>query len=593
MTAKRRFQLVLIKPSHYDDDGYVIRWWRAMIPSNSLAAVYGIAADCAERQVLGPDVVIDIEVIDETNTRIDVPTLLARFRSHSNFGLVALTGVQSNQYPRALDIARPFRDAGIQVAMGGFHVSGCLSMLDGRAVDLDTCRDMGIAMFAGEAEDRLDTVLRDAADGRLAPLYDFMKDLPRIEGTPVPFLPKRYVARTLGLSASFDAGRGCPYQCSFCTIINVQGRKSRRRTPDDVEKIIRANWEQGLFRYFITDDNFARNKDWEAILDRMIYLREQEKMDISFLIQIDTLAYKVPNFIAKCARAGVKKVYIGLENINPANLMAAKKKQNKITEYRAMLLAWQKAGILCYAGYLTGFPADTAESILHDIDVLKRELPIDVLEIFYLTPLPGSEDHQKLFRAGIWMDPDLNKYDLYHITQQHPKMTKAEWEYAYHDAWRRYYSYEHCETIMRRAASMRAFGSNLVSITWFKGCIEIENVHPVEGGIFRMKSRRDRRSTLPMEPVWKCYPSYWTESIVKGVRWGWTYARLRKIYLSIKHDPKRYEYVDAAIEPVTEAEIETHEMFKSEAAQAYVSQEQRLANIREKPGEKVAEKQVA
>ena len=84
MTAKRRFQLVLIKPSHYDDDGYVIRWWRAMIPSNSLAAVYGIAADCAERQVLGPDVAIDIEVIDETNTRIDVPRLLARFRYHSN-----------------------------------------------------------------------------------------------------------------------------------------------------------------------------------------------------------------------------------------------------------------------------------------------------------------------------------------------------------------------------------------------------------------------------------------------------------------------------------------------------------------------------
>src|SRR6266446_9953697 len=108
VSARRRFQLVLVKPSHYDDDGYVIRWWRAMIPSNSLAAVYGIAADCAERQVLGPDVAIDIEVIDESNTRIDVPTLLARFRSHGNFGLVALTGIQSKQYPRALDLVRSF-----------------------------------------------------------------------------------------------------------------------------------------------------------------------------------------------------------------------------------------------------------------------------------------------------------------------------------------------------------------------------------------------------------------------------------------------------------------------------------------------------
>ena len=72
VVAGRHFQLVLIKPSHYDDSGYVIRWWRAMTPSNSLAAVFGIAADCAERRVLGPDVGIDIEVIDETNTRIDV-----------------------------------------------------------------------------------------------------------------------------------------------------------------------------------------------------------------------------------------------------------------------------------------------------------------------------------------------------------------------------------------------------------------------------------------------------------------------------------------------------------------------------------------
>src|SRR5258705_404273 len=97
-----------------------------MIPSNSLAAVYAIATDCAKRLVLGPDVAIDIEAIDETNTRIDVLALLARFRSHGNFGLVGLVGVQSNQYPRALDIARPFRDAGIQVAIGGFHVSWSL-----------------------------------------------------------------------------------------------------------------------------------------------------------------------------------------------------------------------------------------------------------------------------------------------------------------------------------------------------------------------------------------------------------------------------------------------------------------------------------
>ena len=163
LASKRRFQLILLKPSHYNDDGYVIRWWRALIPSNSLAAVYGLALDSAQRRVLGEDVEIDIDVIDETNTRVKIDELIRRFRKHGNFGMLGLVGVQSNQYPRALDIARPFRAAGIQVAMGGFHVSGCLAMLDGKAIDLDSARDMGVSLFAGEAEGRFDDFLRDAA----------------------------------------------------------------------------------------------------------------------------------------------------------------------------------------------------------------------------------------------------------------------------------------------------------------------------------------------------------------------------------------------------------------------------------------------
>lgn len=343
--AQRRFRLVLIKPSHYDDDGYVIRWWRALIPSNSLAAVYGLALDAARRQVLGPDVQVDMDVIDESNMRVPIKRIIRDFARNDNFGLVALVGVQSNQYPRALDIARPMRAAGIPVAMGGFHVSGCLSMLDGDAIDLAHARELGISMFAGEAEDRLDTVLRDAAAGKLQPLYNYMKDLPGIGGAPIPFLPREFVQRTAGTNTSFDAGRGCPFQCSFCTIINVQGRKSRYRSPDDIEEIVRANYAQKITRYFITDDNFARNKEWEAIFDRLAKLREVDKIPLGLMIQVDTMCHKIPRFIEKAKRAGVTRVFIGLENINPDNLASAKKKQNKITEYRKMLLAWKAESI--------------------------------------------------------------------------------------------------------------------------------------------------------------------------------------------------------------------------------------------------------
>jgi len=75
MKTRQRFRLILIKPSHYDNDGYVIRWWRGGLPSNSLACLYGIALECRERQVLGADFEIDIEAIDETNWKVRVEDL--------------------------------------------------------------------------------------------------------------------------------------------------------------------------------------------------------------------------------------------------------------------------------------------------------------------------------------------------------------------------------------------------------------------------------------------------------------------------------------------------------------------------------------
>src|SRR5207237_1316801 len=149
---KTTFQLVLIKPTHYDDDGYPITWLRSHIPSNTLAALYGLGEDCRKRQALGPDIDIVIKPFDETNPRV-----------------------------------RPE----IQAAM-----------------------DMGISIFAGEAEEnRLDIVMRDARDGKLKPLYRYTDDLPGLEGAPSPSLPPAALARNEGRKSSFDLGRGCPFQC--------------------------------------------------------------------------------------------------------------------------------------------------------------------------------------------------------------------------------------------------------------------------------------------------------------------------------------------------------------------------------------------
>jgi hypothetical protein len=569
MFGRKIFRIVLIKPSHYDDNGYVIQWVRSAIPSNSLASLHALAAECASRHVLGPDVDIEIEAYDETNTRIK-PSRMARRILSADGGMVGLVGVQSNQFPHAVDIARPLRALGVPVVIGGFHVSGCLAMLPEIPADIRNTMAMGVTIFAGEAEGRLEQVLKDAWAKQLKPIYNYMDDLPAMEGAVYPILPSRAVARTAGSVTSFDAGRGCPFQCSFCTIINVQGRKSRHRTADDVEQIVRANLANGIESFFITDDNFARNRNWESIFDRMIDLRERRNLNFSFIMQVDTMCHRIPNFIEKAARAGCHRAYIGLENINPDNLLAAKKKQNKITEYRTMLQRWKAARVVTYCGYILGFPGDTPENILRDIEIIKEELPVDLLEFFCLTPLPGSEDHKKLAAQGVWMDPDMNKYDLEHVTTGHSRMSREEWQKVYRRAWEIYYTPEHIERVMRRAGACGLSAGNVMFYClWFYGCKTLEGIHPLEGGYLRRMYRRDRRPGLPRElPVLfhlKYLRHLWRThvGIISLLR------RYNKVRKEIKANPNRSAYSDLALTPVEETNDESLALFTvSDAARA-------------------------
>ena len=286
---------------------------------------------------------------------------------------------------------------------------------------------------------------------------------------------------------------------------------------------MRENYAQGIKRFFITDDNFARNSDWESLFDRLIQMRHGEGMNIGFTIQVDTLCHKIPGFIEKATKAGVRRAFIGLENINPDNLIAAKKRQNKITEYREMLQMWRNHGAITYAGYILGFPADTKESILRDVEIIKRELPIDILEFFFLTPLPGSEDHKVLSAKGIWMDPDMNKYDLNHRVSHHSggcrtRIGKTPIAPRGRHSIRRSTSTRSCgaPAPARSGGRERRCGT----ILWFYLTILFEGVHPLEGGAFRLKYRRDRRAGMKRENPLLFYPRYWGGIAVKAVQYA-------------------------------------------------------------------------
>ncbi|MHC4139139.1 MAG: radical SAM protein, partial [Planctomycetota bacterium] len=161
--TKTKFFVELIKPSHYDDDGYVIQWRKSWIPSNTLACINALTQDAAERSVLGNDVEFVINAYDEMNSVIPVADIIRRFKNGGGNGVVFFVGVQSNQFPRAMDIARQFREEDIQVAIGGFHTSGCIAMLPQLPDELKEATETGIGLFAGEAEEeRLVEVFKDA-----------------------------------------------------------------------------------------------------------------------------------------------------------------------------------------------------------------------------------------------------------------------------------------------------------------------------------------------------------------------------------------------------------------------------------------------
>jgi hypothetical protein len=260
----------------------------------------------------------------------------------------------------------------------------------------------------------------------------------------------------------------------------------------------------------------------------------------------------------------------------PDSLLGAKKRQNKITDYREMMLAWKQAKIMTIGGYILGFPKDTPESIVRDIKIIQQELPIDMLEFFFLTPLPGSEDHKTLYMNGVAMDADLNKYDLNHVTVGHANMSKAEWERAYQLAWNTYYSWEHIETLMRRAAATgNSVGKIQTYALYFKGYNPIERVHPLEGGVLRLKSRHERRPHLRFEPAWLFYSRYFAETAVKALQWATLAVRLQLLARKVKKDPHRLEYMDQALTPLIN-ETENLELYKTRSSQAFLDQRRHI-----------------
>ena len=500
-TARRAsiFHVFLVKPSKYDDEGFVIRHWRGVLPSNTLACLHGLTEDVRQRNLL-PGVDLRVHVLDEAVVRIPLDRILRLHGRPGDRVVVGLVGVQTNQFCRAADIALALRREGVPVIMGGFHVSGVLALFPTVSPEIQELVDAGVSVVAGEVEHRWADLLRDAYDGTLKPVYRFTNDLPDLSDAPTPLINKQYMRRFVSPNfGTIDCSRGCPFNCSFCTIINVQGRKNRHRSPECVAETLRRGYqESGVNFYFFTDDDFARNPAWREIFSKLVGLREQEGIPIEFMIQVDVLSYKIPGFVEKAAQAGCSNVFIGMESLNPQSLKDAGKTQNHVNEYKDLIDAWHNAGVSTHVGYIIGFPHDTEESVRQDLERLMKEIRPHRASFFVLTPLPGSMDHKRMVEAGAPMDSDYNTFDSFHESMSHPHMKDGAWTRTYREAWRRFYSFENIKAILSRAHP-RNYWDVFKNVYWYKHSALNEGAHPMLTGLFPLKDRTTRRAGFPRE----------------------------------------------------------------------------------------------
>ena len=165
------------------------------------------------------------------------------------------------------------------------------------------------------------------------------------------------------------------------------------------------------------------------------------------------------------------------------------------------------------------------------------------------------------------MDPDLNKYDLNNRVTHHQVMSDEDWDAAYSEAWQSFYGLDHLRTILRRTAAHPRGRphTTLTTLLWFKLMTMFEGVHPLEGGAFRRKSRRDRRYGIPLESPFVFYPRFAGEIAGKASGYWSVYRRARAILKEVLSAPDRRNYRDLATSPPEDDEFDRLDLYHATA----------------------------
>jgi radical SAM superfamily enzyme YgiQ (UPF0313 family) len=545
----RTVRVYFIKPSRYDEEGYVSVFRFGVQPNNTLTVLNALNDTYNRHFSAERNVYLDTVIWDEICDGVVSPETIRAIKEKAVEDgvelLVGMAGVQSNQYPRGRDIALQFVAHGVRTIIGGFHVSGYPESRE----FLHSC---GISTVVGEAENLWGQIIEDFLRGELQLDYTVTDGIraktgqediivPVINEAQLPVVDDRYLSRFFSSNmTTIDTSRGCPFTCSYCSVKNVMGRTMRSREPAAVIAWVRdAIANHGIESLFLVDDDFFRSPRWEEILNGLIEVKK-EFPKLSFMMQVDVDASCYANieegeaetakhrrskrFVELAAKAGCYQAFVGIESLNPDNLNFATKYQNtddrrhKLTledserrvfkKYGRVVDNWHKHGVSVHAGYMLGFPFDGPDCGRIAAKTL-RKIGFDIVSFFIMTPLPGTEDQVRYAKEGEIADWDFNNLDSQHVTLKHPRLDRDTWMRAYTEAFKGFYSIGRLLHTLFTVAGGRGLAAEPRRATVRQFVYYFfsyrQGRHPMVGGVWQIRRRDVRRLAMTDEEARRQY----------------------------------------------------------------------------------------
>ncbi len=440
-------EVILLKPSKYRRNGEVERFESGFMPNATLSHIASLTPDTLRGHPVA------IHYVDEyVQTDVDYLRLLRG--STETVRLLALVGVQSHQFQRAIDLAAYARSHGLQhVVIGGPHPMTC---------DTSLLHHRGVSFALAEAEVIWMQVLVDAKKKKKQAVYgQEQRWSQNLDDLVIKPPPASEVARYWVPMVGLYPVRGCPFLCNFCSVIKIAGRQVRYPDIDSIVASLRRVERAGIEYVMFTSDNFNKFPAAPELLQAII----DDGIQLKLFLQSDTQIVRQPELVELLGRAGAVEMFIGVESLDSVALKQMRKLHNKPATYGEIVRLCRGAGIRAHFSNIIGFPDQTEQGVYDHLHAL-IELDPDIASFYIMTPIPGTEQYREFKQEGRIFETNLDRFDTITPTFHHEHIAperlqdllyEVAWEF-YRNAMRKEYEDEEIRRFImfcRWAASNR------------------------------------------------------------------------------------------------------------------------------------------